>query len=211
MGQEELQNRQTLTSWLRQVTLPFVDGFARRLVRLGVSPNTLTAGGLILAVVSGLLVARGEYLWAGIALAVAAPFDAMDGAVARAGGRVSRFGALLDSTLDRYGEAAVLAGLGYHLSRRGESVGVLLAFVALFGSLMVSYLRARSEGLGIDNKVGLFTRFERTVILVVMLLTAQVMVGLWVLAVLTHVTVAQRVAHARILFRAQCRAEESPE
>lgn len=211
MSQEESQNRQTLTSWLRQATLPLVDGFARWLIRLGASPNTLTAGGLILAAASGLLAAWGEYLWAGIALAVAAPFDALDGAVARAGGRVSRFGALLDSTLDRYGEAFVLTGLGYHLSRRGESVGVLLAFAALFGSLMVSYLRARSEGLGIDNKIGLFTRLERTVVLILMLLTGQVIVGLWVLAVLTHVTVAQRVAHARILFHAQCRAKESSE
>jgi CDP-diacylglycerol--glycerol-3-phosphate 3-phosphatidyltransferase len=184
-----------LTGWLRRVTRGPIERLAHAFIWLGLGPDVLTFVGLILAGLTGYLAAQGAYTRAALVYLVGAPFDAMDGAVARASGKASRFGALLDSTLDRYGEALVLTGLGYHLAREGQWTGLVLAFVTLLGSVMVSYVRARSEGLGIENKVGLLTRVERVIVMLIALFTGQVVIGLWVLAILTHVTVVQRVWH----------------
>lgn len=189
----------TLTAWLRRVTLPAVQTLARGLVRLGFTPDSLTVLGLLFAGGAAYFAAQGQFVRAGLALVVGGPFDAMDGAVARLTNRVRPFGALLDSTLDRYGEALLFTGLAYYLAQQGRTVGMVLAIVALFGSIMVSYLRARSEGLGVDNKVGVFTRFERMAIIVLMLFTGLVLPGLWLLAILTHLTVLQRLLYARRL------------
>jgi CDP-diacylglycerol--glycerol-3-phosphate 3-phosphatidyltransferase len=186
----------TLTSRLRAIFQPVLDGVARALVRVGVTADMITLLGLLLAGAAGFFAARGAMGWAAGLLVLGFPFDAVDGAVARMRGGGGRFGALLDSTADRYGEALVLSGLAYYFSRVGRIDAVMLAFAALFGSVMVSYLRARSEGLGVDNKVGLLTRVERALVLVIALLSGYVVVGLWVLAVFTHVTVAQRLWNA---------------
>lgn len=186
----------TLTARLRVWFRAPVNWLAGGLARLGITPNALTVAGLVAALVAGVFAGRGQYFWSAIVLLIGLPLDAMDGAVARLTGQVSRAGALLDSTLDRYGEAAVLCGLGWHLMQTGNDLGALLAMIALFGSVMVSYLRARSEGLGVDNQVGLLTRFERTGITLLALLTGYVVVGLWILAIFSHVTVAQRLFHA---------------
>ena len=196
---------ETLTARLRRLTKGPVERLARAFDRLGFRPNTLTVIGLLMAGAAALLAAQGRYGAAGLFLLLGAPFDAMDGAVARVSGRVSRFGALLDSTLDRYGEGLLLAGVGYHMADSGQLTGVALAFIALLGSVMVSYVRARAEGLGIEDKVGLLTRVERVVILILALLSGQMMIGLWVLAILTQVTVAQRVWRA---YRVACAGGE---
>lgn len=188
-------SRLSLTEWLRVRLKPLIEGASRALIRLGIGPNVLTLIGLLLSGVAAYFAARGEYVRAGVAFAVGASFDALDGTVARLTGKANRFGALFDSTLDRYGEALILSGLAYRLAVQGQVIGVVLAFATLFGSVMVSYVRARSEGLGIENKVGLLTRVERVVLLVLALLTRQATIGLWVLAILTHVTVIQRVMH----------------
>ncbi len=191
--------RLTLTEWLRVQLKPLIEGVARVFIRLGVGPNLLTLIGLLFSGVAAYFAAGGEYVRAGAAYALGASFDALDGTVARLAGKASRFGALFDSTLDRYGEALILSGLAYHLATRGQVVGVVLTLATLFGSVMVSYVRARSEGLGVENRVGLLTRVERVILLALALLTRQVNIGLWVLAILTHVTVIQRVVH---LYRA---------
>jgi len=192
-------SRVSLTEWLRVRLKPLIEGVSRVLIRLGIGPNLLTLVGLLLSGAAAYFAARGEYVRAGVVFAVGASFDALDGTVARLAGKASRFGALFDSTLDRYGEALILSGLAYHMAVQGQVVGVMLAFATLFGSVMVSYVRARSEGLGVENKVGLLTRVERVALLVLALLTRQATIGLWVLAILTHVTVIQRVVH---LYRA---------
>jgi CDP-diacylglycerol--glycerol-3-phosphate 3-phosphatidyltransferase len=168
---------------------------AAGLVRLGITANGLTIMGTLVGAGAAVLAAQGNYLSAGILFLCAGPFDALDGAVARASGKETRFGALLDSTLDRYSEALLLSGIGFSLARSGDWIGLLLAFLAVLGSLMVSYTRARSEGLAMDNKVGLLTRFERIILLGLAMLTGLVVHGLWVLTILTHFTVAQRVWH----------------
>src|SRR5574341_1643742 len=174
---------------------------AKAVARLGISPNALTIVGLILAVVPAVLVLWGQYAWAGVAYLVCVPFDALDGAVARQTGKASKFGAFLDSTLDRYAEAILLTAIGYHLAQQSDLTGVALSFITLFGSLMVSYTRARSEGLAIDNKVGLMTRVERTIITILGLLTGQLLIMLWILAVFTHITVIQRIVYTYLQTR----------
>jgi CDP-diacylglycerol--glycerol-3-phosphate 3-phosphatidyltransferase len=189
---EHLRN-DTLTARLREFTLPLVDGTAHGLMRLGITPDALTWAGLALAILAAYFAAQGAWIRAGVAYLVGGPLDALDGALARAIDRPSRFGAVLDSTLDRYGEGALLSGIGYYFARQGRPTEVLLVCVALLGSLMVSYLRARSESVGIENKVGLLTRLERYVIMLAGLFAARPDLALWPLAVLSHFTVIQRL------------------
>lgn len=194
---EQAKGTMSVTDRLRALFSGPLEQVAQIIARSGVSPNALTIAGVFMAIAPAVLIALGYTTWAGVAYLLSVPFDALDGALARSTGQVSRFGALLDSTLDRYGEAMLLTAIGYWMAEQDQLVGVVLAFVALFGSVMVSYTRARSEGLGIDNKVGLLTRVERVAITILGLLTGQILILLWVLAIATHITTLQRVLHAR--------------
>jgi CDP-diacylglycerol--glycerol-3-phosphate 3-phosphatidyltransferase len=124
---------------------------------------------------------------------VASGLDLLDGALARATGRASAFGAVFDSVLDRLSEAAVLGGLAYYYAERGDELEVGLCFAALAGSIMVSYIRARAQGLGYELKEGLFTRAERVILLSVGLIINQTVIALWILAVMANVTALQRL------------------
>jgi CDP-diacylglycerol--glycerol-3-phosphate 3-phosphatidyltransferase len=169
--------------------------------RLGFSPNALTIVGSLLTASVGLLIAQGWFLAAGICLWLFSATDTLDGALARATNRVTTFGAFLDSVCDRYAEAAVFFGLVWWYQSLGNSLGVALAYVALVGSLMVSYARARAEGVGLQaSEVGWFQRPERIILLGIGLLAAAflpsaLLVALALLAILTTVTVLQRVLH----------------
>lgn len=187
---------ENLSSWLRAITRCPLERLAVGLVKLKISPNGLTIMGFLMTVIAALLASQGAYFKSGIVFVLGSLFDALDGTVARVSGQSSPFGALLDSTLDRYGEGVLLTGLGYSLARQEDWLALFFVFVTLIGSFMVSYVRARSEGLGIDNKVGLLTRVERVAIMVVALLIGQVVIGLGILAVLTQFTVFQRLWHA---------------
>ena len=169
--------------------------------RLGVTPNALTVVGSVLTGSVGLLAAHGWFIAAGVCLWVFAATDTLDGALARATQRVSIFGAFLDSVCDRYAEAAVFFGLVWYYQARGDALGVALAYVAIVGSLMVSYARARAEGVGLAAAdVGWFQRPERIIVLGIGFIGAAFIpsiltVVLGVLAVLTTMTVLQRVVH----------------
>lgn len=164
----------------------------RALVALGVTPAALTWAGLAGNIVAGALVATGALLPGGLVMLVASGLDMLDGALARATARATPAGALLDSTLDRVSEAAVLAGVLLYALDRDDNTLATLSFVAVTGSLLVSYVRARVEGLGARLTDGLFTRAERVVVLGVALLVSMPTLALWLLAVLTPLTVAQR-------------------
>ncbi|HLZ27884.1 MAG TPA: CDP-alcohol phosphatidyltransferase family protein [Chloroflexota bacterium] len=178
---------------------------ARGLGRLGFTPNGLTILGAVLTASVGLLVAEGWFLAAGLCLWLFSLTDTLDGALARATNRVTVFGAFLDSVCDRYAEAAVFFGLVWWYQTTGSGLGVALAYLAVVGSLMVSYARARAEGVGLQAAdVGWFQRPERIILLGIGLLLAAwvppaLLVSLALLAVLTTLTVLQRVLHvARI-------------
>jgi CDP-diacylglycerol--glycerol-3-phosphate 3-phosphatidyltransferase len=113
--------------------------------------------------------------------------------MARMQNRVTRFGGFFDSTLDRYAEAAIFLGILIYYMGRGASTEVILAYATIIGSLMVSYTRARGEGLGVSIRGGLLSRLERMVILVLFLLVNQLTIALWILAPLTNLTALQRI------------------
>jgi CDP-diacylglycerol--glycerol-3-phosphate 3-phosphatidyltransferase len=134
---------------------------------------------------------------AGLLLIPVALFDSLDGALARLTGKATPFGAFFDSTLDRFAEIALYLGLLYLY--RGATLETVLIYLAITGSLMVSYTRARAEGLGLECKVGLFTRLERLAVLTLGLLLEQTLIALIILAIFSNLTVLQRVWHVKRL------------
>lgn len=187
----------TLTDAVRHLTGGLTSKIGYQLWAMGVHPDLLTFLGLVMVAVAGAVAAQGALFWAAVIIILGAPLDALDGAVARAMKRQGKFGALWDSTLDRYSDAFIFMGLAIHLSRKDDEIGMLLAMLAMLGSLLVSYVRARAGGLKVDCEVGLFTRMERMFVILIMLVFGWVKLGLWILAIGTHITVAQRVWHVR--------------
>ena len=169
------------------------DPVALAVARTGLTPNAVTALGLAGSLGAAALVASGHFLIGGLLVLAAAALDLLDGAMARATGRVTRFGGLFDSVLDRFGEAAVLGGVLFYFSQGGHRQEVVLAFIAVVGSIMVSYVRARAEVAGLALKEGLFTRPERVIVLGLGLVIDQVLIALWVLAVVSVFTALQRL------------------
>jgi CDP-diacylglycerol--glycerol-3-phosphate 3-phosphatidyltransferase len=187
----------SLSESLRPKVAGLIQPLARLCIRLNISADMLTVSGLVLMAAVGGLLAAGQFILGGVLVLLSAPLDALDGAVARLSGVKSKFGAFLDSTSDRYAEGFILIGLSiYGLSIRNDWI-VVLAFAAFWGSLLVSYARARAEGLGVDCKIGLFTRFERFILIILMLFTGWILPGLALMTVLAHVTVVQRLLHVR--------------
>ncbi|WP_322801506.1 CDP-alcohol phosphatidyltransferase family protein [Thermoflexus sp.] len=180
----------------REVAAPWLTGLARFLDRLGIHPHVLTVLGFLFSLGAGLL--TGLDLRGGAALlwVLGGLCDALDGALARLSGKASPSGAFLDSTLDRYSDAAILLGLGAAWQRAGVAWGGWIAGVALLGALMVSYTRARGEGLGISLREGLFTRLERFLLILVALLTGWYGPLLILFAILAHLTALQRTWQA---------------
>ncbi len=167
---------------------------AKWLVRLGLTPNMLTIMGFGLAMITAVVLGSGRLFWGGILMVFAAFFDTLDGAVARNTGQTSSFGAFLDSSLDRYSESVVFLGLAYHYSASTDTrTQLLLVFVTITGSLMVSYTRARAEAIRVECKIGLLQRPERIILLAFGLLTGWMLPVLWILAIFTNVTAFQRI------------------
>lgn len=177
---------------------------ATRLVRAGVSPDAVTIFGTA-GVVAGavLLAARGHLLWALLVVGCFVCLDMLDGAMARVKGASSRYGALLDSTMDRVADGAVFASLAYFAATSGDKPAAAAALICLVGAMTVSYVKARAESLGTECTVGLAERPERLVMLGVGGLVAglgvpyALSVTLWLLAAATVFTVAQRLWHVR--------------
>lgn len=191
---------ESLTSRLRHLTAGPVGTLGRAVARLGIDPDAITALGAALAGVTGWLIARGEFRRAGWLWLFSAPLDALDGAVARAIDRQGEFGALLDSSLDRYADGALAAGLAVYFARTEKPAHVAASEAAMIGSFMVSYVRARAEGLGLPSiKSGAFSRLERSALWLGILFTGWVDVGVWVMAAVTNLTAAQRLAAGRRL------------
>jgi phosphatidylglycerophosphate synthase len=175
----------------------------RALARGGVDPNAITIAGLLIQSSVAYAIVQGELLVAGLMAIVAAVADTIDGAVAKALGRTSRFGALLDSTIDRLCDAlfflpvAWLYGVSPDPTRRGQHWVAALALVALVASFLVSYVKARAEGLGLECNVGIVERAERLILMILGLLLNLLPVALAVLATLSAVTVIQRLLYVR--------------
>ena len=183
----------SLSERLRYYTRDLTLWLGKQGMRLGLHPDLITVIGLVLVLIAAWQAAQGQFLTAAILLILGMPLDALDGAIARAMQRQNRFGALLDSTLDRYADGFLFFGLAYYFAARGQLDEMTLAIVALIGAYGVSYVRARAEGLGIALKEGWFDRLVRTIILTLTLLTGWIVLGLIILALGNHLTALQRM------------------
>jgi len=182
-----------LTNSARAWGARIIEPIARLLTRLGLTPNTVTVLGFLLSAAVALVLATGRLTLAGLLLIATLAFDAVDGTMARTQGTTSRFGAFLDSTLDRWTELFLYGALVWHYLQIGQNVNVLLAVAAMSTSVMVSYTRARAEGVGLPCKEGIFTRFERMVVLIIGLLFGLTPWALGIIAVLAGITAVQRI------------------
>lgn len=159
----------------QQLIYKIIDPVVRGLIKMGITPNFITTTGFLLNIVACCIFIygathgeRGDFSyvgWGGAVILFAGLFDMMDGQVARIGKMSSKYGALFDSVIDRYSELIMFFGICYYLILQGYFFSSLIAFIALIGSMMVSYIRARAEGLGIECKGGFMQRPERIVIL----------------------------------------------
>ena len=178
---------------IRQLTGRFLEQpLVRVLAVLGVTPNQISVVGLLASGGTAYLLANGEFRTAAIVLILAGALDMVDGALARLKNLTSSRGALVDSAADRVSEAITFLGLLVFYINSDSTTNVWLTYIAMIGSFMVSYLRARGEGLGIDCTVGIMTRPERVLVLTISLLIHQVMVGLIIISCLSWVTAVQR-------------------
>ena len=179
-----------------RVTEPAV----RLLARTSITPNAVTWSGFVLTIGAAALIITEHLVAAGILVLIAGFLDILDGALARRTNQTTRFGAILDSTLDRFSEAVLLLGILVLYARDQSFAQILVVGAALVGSLLVSYIRARAEALGLECEAGLFTRTERVVVLALGLLLSQVvdyalLIALAIIVVFSFVTIVQRLIH----------------
>lgn len=231
MSENEIKQNTTMFKRFRdslQQGIYFViNPFVRFLIRIGVTPNMVTTIGLLGNIAAALIFVYAGYTatstdmnydlltWGGVVIILFSMFDMLDGQVARLGNMTSTFGAMYDSVLDRYCELFTLGGLSYYLIQTGYIIGALITFVALVGSVMVSYVRARAEGLGLECKVGFMQRPERVVVTTIGAFATGVtgmcvnpeefnaviilIVCMSVIAVFANITAFARVNHCRRL------------
>jgi CDP-diacylglycerol---glycerol-3-phosphate 3-phosphatidyltransferase len=194
---DTMTTKKTFTDYLRLWFKWVLDPLGRLFLRLGLTPNMVTMLGFLGNAVGAYFLARGDLLTGGILIAVMTPIDALDGTMARLRGEASDWGAYVDSVSDRYSELIIYAGLLYHFLVEGDVTGGMLTFGAAAGSVLVSYVKARAEGLGYEAKVGLLTRAERYIVLAPSLVFNFIYVGLGILAVFANITAVQRIWYVR--------------
>ena len=197
--------------FLQKIIYVIITPVIKGLIRIGFTPNLVTTIGFVLNIAATimLLYAAGEMTgstsivgWSGAVILFAGLFDMMDGRLARIGNMSSMFGALWDSTLDRYSELFTLFGIAMYLILNSWVTGGVLTFLAMVGSVMVSYVRARAEGLGIECKVGLMQRPERVVLTSLGAILCGIFDNLWflvvpivIIAILANITAFWRICH----------------
>ena len=186
-----------LADYLRGRFKNTLNGIASFLNRLGLMPNTITLLGLIGNFVAAGLLASGHFFAGGVVVLFSGALDGLDGSMARLRKLPAEFGAFLDSVTDRYSELAIFGGLLYYYLRLEDWQTVVGAYLAISGSVLVSYIRARGSAVGMDTKVGLASRFERYLVLVITLLFGIPHIGMWIIAVLVHITALQRIFDVR--------------
>ncbi len=194
-GRSTNRNGQELRAYARE-----------RLIESRLTPNAISVAGLIGNVIAAVLVTQELFFLAGVAFVIGSVMDTLDGRYSRMSGKGTLFGAFLDSTLDRIEEGIVLAAVAGYFAAQGDDFAAAMCVVAVLGSLMVSYTRARAEALGVECKVGLATRPVRVVILSIGLIFAKgagiadfelLAPAVYVIAALTIITTIQRVWHVR--------------
>ncbi len=166
--------------------------------KINISPNALTVTGFIITLIASVTIAHNLF-WGGVLILVGGFFDTLDGAVAKAHNKFSDFGAFLDSVLDRYSDAFLFLGFTWYFFNIKSLTGIWMSLGSMVGALLISYTRARAEGLGKDCKVGIMERPERVILMVFGAITGWVEPVMGIMFVLTHVTVMQRIYHVRTI------------
>jgi CDP-diacylglycerol--glycerol-3-phosphate 3-phosphatidyltransferase len=186
-----------LTDFLRKLFGSLLNSIANLLISIGLSADLVTILGVFGNFLAAWFIARGDLFTGGLLVLGFGLFDAIDGSMARLRGGETKFGAFLDSVLDRYSELAIFFGILVFSLRTSDPVSCFLVFIAASGSVLVSYIRARAQSLGIDTKIGILTRVERYLVIVPSLLFGRPDVGLWIIAILGNFTAFQRIWHVR--------------
>jgi len=166
--------------------------------RLGLTPNSITLLGLAGTTVGAYVISQGHMTTGAFILLASVLVDAFDGTMARLRGEPSDFGGFVDSVSDRYAELVTFGGLVYFFLVREDALGVMVSFIAAAGSVLVSYVKARAEGLGFTAKVGILTRVERYIVLIPLLVFNQPFIAVAVIALLANITAYQRILHVRV-------------
>lgn len=187
----------TLTERLRLIFKLPLEKVGLFVHSLGIKPNWITLFGLLGTIVGSYFVSQGNLLGGGIIILIMGPIDALDGAVARVGAEVTKFGAFIDSVSDRYIEIIIYGGIIWYFISEQNTLGILLAFFASSGSVLVSYTRARAQSLGMETKVGVLTRFERMIVIGPSLILAQPLIGVALVAILANFTAIQRISDVK--------------
>jgi len=192
----------TFTDKMRVWFKWYLTPFAKFFNRLGIRPNTVTLIGLAGTVGVAVLIVLGHMTWAGILLLIMGPVDAMDGALARMRNEASAWGAFVDAVTDRYSELFLFLGFLLYYMLHHNDAGMILAYLAAAGSVLVSYVKARADASRLDANTGLLTRVERYVVLIPCLIFSGLypplaLIGLIIIAVLANITALQRILRVR--------------
>lgn len=192
-----MSTKLTFSDRARLIFKGILDPIGAFLNRLGLSPNTITLLGLVGTTVGAYVIAQGRMTTGAFILLASVLVDAFDGTMARLRGEPSDFGAFVDSVSDRYAELVTFGGLLYYFLTQSDYPGVVVSFIAAAGCVLVSYVKARAEGLGFTAKVGILTRFERYLVLIPLLVFNQPFLAVAIIAVLANITAFQRIFHVR--------------
>ncbi len=194
---QTMNSKPTFTDRLRIIFKGILDPIGTFLNRAGLTPNAITLLGLAGTTIGAYIISQGRMTTGGIVLLLSVLVDALDGTMARLRGESSDFGAFVDSVSDRYAEFITFGGLLYYFLSQENYLGVMVTFIATAGSVLVSYVKARAEGLGFTAKVGTLTRVERYLVLIPLLVFNQPLIAVSVIAVLGNITAFQRIVFVR--------------
>lgn len=193
-----MNQKSTFSDRLRIIFKGILDPIGAFLNRLGLTPNSITLLGLMGTTVGVYFISQGQMTTGAFILLASVLVDTFDGTMARLRGEPSDFGGFVDSVSDRYAELITFGGLLYYFLTIDHYLGVMISFAAAAGSVLVSYVKARAEGLGFTAKVGILTRVERYLVLIPLLVFNQPLLAVAVIAVLGNVTALQRILHVRV-------------
>lgn len=189
-----------LTQLLKEKINKILSPLSYILQKLKITPNMLSLFGLVVNIISAVAILKGKLEIGGFLLLFAGFFDLLDGAMARSTKQTTKFGAILDSTLDRYSELFTLCALTWFFFMKNDASLLLACLISIVGSLMISYIKARGEGLGFHCTVGIMTRPERVVVLLTILILNSlhpliIPIGIWFVAVASNITAVHRLLY----------------
>jgi CDP-diacylglycerol--glycerol-3-phosphate 3-phosphatidyltransferase len=191
----------TITEWIGRVSGVLLHAIVRGLALTKIPPNYLTFMGLVINSIAAVAFGYGKFVWAGVIIFLAGIFDMTDGRVARVTNTVSSFGGFFDSVIDRYSDLALYFGLLVYYARVNRFFYIVITALAMTGSVMVSYVRARAESQIESCKVGFMERPERIVLLIIGALFGRMAPVLWVIAVISNISVIHRIMYTRAILQ----------